>query len=61
MKRIIKKCSVVLLSLALFAPNTAFAASWDGVSGVSDAVVNSIAQYENEAASYSGQITTLNQ
>lgn len=50
-----------MLSLALLTPSTAFAATWDGVSGVSDAVVNSITQYENEAASYSGQITTLNQ
>ena len=61
MKRIIKRCSVVMLSLALLTPSTAFAATWDGVSGVSDAVVNSITQYENEAASYSGQISTLNQ
>lgn len=61
MKRIIKKCSVVMLSLALLVPGTAFAASWDGVNGVSDTIVNSIAQYENEAASYSGQIATLNQ
>lgn len=61
MKRLIRKGCMVLTLSCLLAPSTAFAASWDGVNGISDAVVNSIAQYETEAASYSGQITTLNQ
>lgn len=51
--------TLVVLILNILTPIATFAANWNGVSGVSDAVVNSITQYENEAASYDSQIITL--
>jgi hypothetical protein len=48
-----------VLTLNILTPVATFAATWNGVAGVSDAVVNSIAQYENDAASYNSQIATL--
>lgn len=51
--------TLAVLVLNILTPIATFAATWNGVSGVSDAVVNSITQYENEAASYDSQIITL--
>lgn len=51
--------TVSILALNILIPIATFAATWNGVAGVSDAVVNSITQYENEAASYNSQISTL--
>lgn len=48
-----------ILALNILTPVATFAATWNGVAGVSDAVVNSITQYENEAASYDPRISTL--
>ncbi|EGF3616791.1 CAP domain-containing protein [Listeria monocytogenes] len=48
-----------ILVLNILTPVATFAATWNGVAGVSDAVVNSITAYENEAASYNSQIATL--
>ncbi|MCB5953959.1 CAP domain-containing protein [Enterococcus sp. CWB-B31] len=51
--------TLTILALNILTPAATFAATWNGVAGVSDAVVNSITQYENEAASYNSQIITL--
>lgn len=51
--------ALTILTLNILTPVATFAATWNGVAGVSDAVVNSIASYENEAASYNAQIATL--
>lgn len=51
--------TLTILTLNILTPVATFAATWNGVAGVSDAVVNSIAAYENEAASYNAQIATL--
>lgn len=51
--------TLAVLILNILTPIATSAATWNGVSGVSDAVVNSITQYENEAASYDSQISTL--
>ncbi|GGC92716.1 CAP domain-containing protein [Enterococcus wangshanyuanii] len=51
--------TVSILALNILIPIATFAATWNGVAGVSDAVVNSITQYENEAASYNSQISAL--
>lgn len=51
--------TVSILALNILIPIATFAATWNGVAGVSDAVVNSITQYENEAVSYNSQISTL--
>lgn len=51
--------TLAVLVLNILTPIATFAATWNGVSGISDAVVNSITQYENEAASYDSQIITL--
>ena len=48
-----------ILALNILTPVATFAATWNGVSGVSDATVNSITAYENEAARYDSQIITL--
>ncbi|MCB5952367.1 hypothetical protein LI951_09850 [Enterococcus sp. BWT-B8] len=51
--------TLTILALNILTPVATFAATWNGVSGVSDATVNSITAYENEAASYDSQIITL--
>lgn len=51
--------SIIACLTGVVPTSITFAATWNGVSGVSDSVVNSITQYENEAASYQGQIDTL--
>ena len=51
--------TLTILTLNILTPVATFAATWNGVAGVSDAVVNSITAYENEAASYDSQIITL--
>ncbi|NSV98118.1 hypothetical protein FKY93_09015 [Enterococcus faecalis] len=51
--------TLTILTLNILTPVATFAATWNGVAGVSDAVVNSITQYENEAASYNQKIADL--
>lgn len=51
--------SIIVCLTGVVPISITFAATWNGVAGVSDSVVNSITQYENEAASYQGQIDTL--
>ncbi|MCB5953259.1 hypothetical protein LI951_14380 [Enterococcus sp. BWT-B8] len=51
--------TLAVLIINILTPVATFAATWNGVAGVSDATVNSITQYENEAVSYNSQISTL--
>ncbi|MGM0112117.1 hypothetical protein [Enterococcus sp. DIV0187] len=50
---------VTTLCCMTFAPIAVNAATWNGVAGVSDSLVNSITQFENEAASYDDEINQL--
>lgn len=51
--------TLTILALNILPPVATFAATWNGVAGVSDATVNSITAYENEAASYNQKIADL--
>lgn len=63
MKLNLKSVTTLLTLLTITAsagsPIVANAATWNGVSGVSDATVNSISSFQNQAASYDNDISML--
>lgn len=63
MKLNLKSVTTLLTLLSITAsagsPIVANAATWNGVSGVSDATVNSISSFQNQAASYDNDISML--
>lgn len=59
LKSVTTLLTVLTITASAGSPIVANAATWNGVSGVSDATVNSISSFQNQAASYDNDISML--